>query len=56
MDALRDGEAGGIDAKDGDVGELVAVGIEELVVVNVAVLAEDPSCGQDADKFAAACP
>ena len=32
-----------IELKDGDVAELVAVGIEELVVVDVVVLAENPS-------------
>jgi hypothetical protein len=42
VNAAGDGEAGAIDLKDGDVAELVAVGIEELVVVDVVVLAENP--------------
>jgi len=43
VDALRNGEIGGIDLKDGEVGELIAVGIEELVIVDVVVLAENPA-------------
>ena len=42
VDAARDGEAGGVELKDGDVAELVAIGIEELVVVDVVVLTENP--------------
>ena len=43
VDALGDGEAGGVELKDGEVGELIAVRIEELVIVNVVVLAENPA-------------
>ncbi len=42
VDAARDGEGGTIELKDGDVAELVAIGIEELVVVDVVVLTENP--------------
>ena len=42
VDAARDGEARGVELEDGDVAELVAIGIEELVVVDVVVLAENP--------------
>ncbi len=42
MNAAGDGEAGAVELKDGDVAELVAIGIEELVVVDVVVLAENP--------------
>ena len=42
MDAASDGEAGAVELEDGDVAELVAIGIEELVVVDVVVLAENP--------------
>src|ERR1700733_2870150 len=43
MNALGDGKAGGIDSKDGEIGELIAVGVEELVVVNVTMPAENPA-------------
>ena len=42
MHAFRNGEGSRIELKDGDVGELVAVRVKELVVVNVGVLSEDP--------------
>src|SRR5271165_413361 len=42
VDAARDGEALAIEFEDGDVAELIAVGIEELVVVDVVVRAENP--------------
>ena len=38
----RDGEAGFVELKDADIAELVAIGIEELVVVDVVILAENP--------------
>src|SRR5581483_10052654 len=42
MNASGDGEIRFIELEDADISELVAVGIEKLVVVNVVVLAEDP--------------
>src|SRR5258708_33064586 len=42
MNPARDGESRRVDMKDGDFGKLVAVRIEELVVVNVVILTEDP--------------
>ena len=42
VDASRDGEGRAVEFKDRDVAELIAIGIEELVVVDVIVLAENP--------------
>src|SRR5450631_64241 len=41
-DAVRDLESVRIELENGDSAENVAVGIEELIVINVGVLAEDP--------------
>ena len=41
-DAVRDLEGVRIELEHGDAAENIAVGIEELIVVNVGVLAEDP--------------
>ena len=38
-DAASEGKGGGIELEDGEVGELVAVGVEELVVEDAAGLA-----------------
>ena len=43
VDSLSDGEVGGVDLKNGEVGELIAVWVEELVVVDVVMLAENPA-------------
>ncbi len=43
MDALGDVEADGVDLEDGEVGKLIAVGVEKLVIVDVIVLAENPA-------------
>ncbi len=40
--AVRDLESVRIELKHGDAAENIAVGIEELIVINVGVLAEDP--------------
>jgi len=42
VNAARDGESGRIELEDGEVAELIAIGIEKLVVVNVVVLTENP--------------
>ena len=42
VDAARQLEGLGIELEDGDAAEAVGVGIEDLVVVNVVVLAENP--------------
>ena len=42
MNTARNCEVSRIDLKDGDIAELVAIGIEKLVVVDVVVLTENP--------------
>src|SRR5580658_10829773 len=42
VDAAGDVEAGLIELKNCDIAELVAIGIEKLVVVDVVVLTENP--------------
>ncbi len=42
VNAAGDCKRGAVELENGDIAELVAVGIEELVVVNVVVLAENP--------------
>ena len=42
VDAARDGEAGSIKLKHSNVTKLVAIGIEQLVVVDVVVLSKNP--------------
>src|ERR1700676_1210018 len=43
MDTLSHSEAGGIELKNGEIGELISIRVEELVIVNIVMLTKNPA-------------